>query len=584
MKPFTDNYYKFLGSYASQFKLPISIFLFCVILMSLFFNLGSWFFAEVIQAIKDSNGNYDKVYLFVFCTVAISFLGMLFDIKNKIYLNVKIILPFESIMTNDLYSYIQGHSYQYIINSHTGRFIESMRTLRKMKWDIRVFVFSCLQPFVKILVSMVLISFISPIISLMVFVFVCFILFLAKFTKTANRTAKLYAKIKNLVNAKLTDYISNVKLIKMFNSLNNEQKHFDVVFKQERKFNVVNYYHWDLINFRTALFNILFSVAIIIYSFNLYLASDISLANIIFLIVILPSIAESASELQDFISEVKVHEKEFNEAIKPFSKPYDINDVKNAKRLKLGNGEVEFKEVCFEYNEGKPILQNFNLKINAREKLGVVGLSGSGKTTMINLLQRFYDIQSGEILIDGQNIALVKQETLRQAVAIIPQESVLFHRSIEENIKYSNPNASMLKIKKAVKKALAEDFINEADNKYDTIVGDRGGKLSGGERQRVSIARAMLQDTPILVLDEATSSLDSQSELLVQKAIEEAVKDKTVIAIAHRLSTLKNMDRIIVLDKGKIIEDGTLDELLSLKGKFAKFWNMQVKKQEVKNV
>jgi ATP-binding cassette subfamily B protein len=221
------------------------------------------------------------------------------------------------------------------------------------------------------------------------------------------------------------------------------------------------------------------------------------------------------------------------------------------------------------------LFSKLNLHIKAGEKIGLVGHSGSGKTTLTKLLLRFNDIDSGEILIDGQNVAAITQEDLRRHVAYIPQEPLLFHRSIRENIAYGKPEASDEEIEEAAKKAYATEFIDKLPAGYNTLVGERGVKLSGGQRQRIVIARAILKDAPILVLDEATSALDSESEKYIQAALMELMKKRTAIVIAHRLSTIQKMDRIIVLDHGTIVEEGSHKDLIKQNGTYAKLWAHQ---------
>jgi ATP-binding cassette subfamily B protein len=215
------------------------------------------------------------------------------------------------------------------------------------------------------------------------------------------------------------------------------------------------------------------------------------------------------------------------------------------------------------------------LSIHAGEKIGLVGHSGSGKTTFTRLLLRFSDLDKGEILIDGQNIANITQDDLHNEIAYVPQEPLLFHRSIKENISYGQPAASMSEIDKAAKQAHAEDFIEQLPKGYETLVGERGVKLSGGQRQRIAIARALLKDAPILLLDEATSALDSESEALIQDALWKLMEGRTAIVIAHRLSTIQRMDRIVVMDDGKIVEQGSHKKLLKLGGTYAKLWARQ---------
>ncbi len=256
----------------------------------------------------------------------------------------------------------------------------------------------------------------------------------------------------------------------------------------------------------------------------------------------------------------------------------DINLIDNSTaRLNVAKGQISIKNIAYTHDEGDGDTQftDFSLEIDPGQKVGLVGLSGSGKTSLTKLLLRFADLDSGQILIDQQDIAAVTQESLRTNVAYVPQEPLLFHRSIKENIAYANPTASDRQVIEAAKKAGAHDFITNLKSGYDTLVGERGVKLSGGQRQRVAIARAILKDAPILVLDEATSALDSESEKLIQKSLETLMKGRTSIVIAHRLSTIAKMDRIIVLDDGKIVEDGSHDDLLKARGEYAKLWNHQ---------
>ncbi|ABR73638.1 ABC transporter ATP-binding protein [Actinobacillus succinogenes] len=269
-----------------------------------------------------------------------------------------------------------------------------------------------------------------------------------------------------------------------------------------------------------------------------------------------------------------------NDGMTTLSKPHTIVDKPNASPLMVKQGEIKFDHVNFAYSPDKPLLQDFNLTIKPGEKVGLIGRSGAGKSTIVNLLLRFYEAQNGTITIDGQNVLDVKQESLRAQIGLVTQDTSLLHRSVRDNIIYGRPDATEADMISAAERAEAADFIpllSDAQGRrgYDAHVGERGVKLSGGQRQRIAIARVMLKDAPILLLDEATSALDSEVEAAIQESLDKMMENKTVIAIAHRLSTIAAMDRLIVLDQGKIVEQGSHAELLAQHGLYAKLWQHQ---------
>ncbi|RTE86746.1 MULTISPECIES: ABC transporter ATP-binding protein [Gammaproteobacteria] len=280
----------------------------------------------------------------------------------------------------------------------------------------------------------------------------------------------------------------------------------------------------------------------------------------------LSTLFESVGTVQDGIQSIAVEQT--------------VSDIPDAAPLSVTQGAIEFDAVHFHYGKQKDVMSELSLAIQAGEKVGIVGRSGAGKSTLVNLLLRFYDVESGEIRIDGQNIAKVQQETLRGNIGMVTQDTSLLHRSVKENIAYGRPNATDEEIVEAAKRAHAHDFILELEdskgrNGYDAHVGERGVKLSGGQRQRIAIARVMLKDAPILILDEATSALDSEVEAAIQENLNELMQGKTVIAIAHRLSTIAEMDRLVVMNNGQVVEQGSHDELVAKQGIYAQLWQRQ---------
>ncbi len=282
--------------------------------------------------------------------------------------------------------------------------------------------------------------------------------------------------------------------------------------------------------------------------------------SLIFIGNILNSFIRTYGEIEEGLTEVLI--------------PHGLTDERDAVPLTAHAGEIRFNAVDFSYDQNK-VFDQFSLTIAPGERIGVVGKSGAGKTTFVTLLLRQQDVMGGSIEIDGQNIATVTQDSLRASIGVVPQEPLLFHRSLRENIAYGNPSATDEEVMSAAKLAEAHEFITSLPEGYDTLVGERGVKLSGGQRQRIAIARAMLKNAPILILDEATSALDSESEVSIQKALHGLMEGKTVIAIAHRLSTLREMDRIIVLDQGSIVEQGSHDTLVKQGGIYARLWEHQ---------
>jgi ATP-binding cassette subfamily B protein len=314
------------------------------------------------------------------------------------------------------------------------------------------------------------------------------------------------------------------------------------------------------------------AICIVLFEFDL-----ISIAALIFTVTYLTRLTSSLFEITPIIRTVEQALIDAANITEILDQDIEVVDKENAARLAVSGGEIQFNNVNFSYKDNNDdiVINNFSLTIKPGESIGLAGHSGGGKTTLSKLLLRFADVQDGSITIDGQNISEVTQDSLHKAIAYVPQEAYLFHRSLRDNIAYGRPEASDDDIMDAVKRANALEFIEKLPNGLDTIVGERGVKLSGGQRQRIEIARAILKDSPILVLDEATSALDSASEKYIQKSLAELMKKRTSVVVAHRLSTISKLDRIIVIDNGAIVEQGTHQELLDLGGTYANLWAHQ---------
>ncbi len=394
------------------------------------------------------------------------------------------------------------------------------------------------------------------------------------FRRDAYREEEL-AKSENKQTGQLADSVTNVLSVKSYAREGYERERFkkatkrthDATFGMAKASLVRNS---ALNTIETITF---FAIIILIICSQKWFG--LSVADTVFLYSISMSLMDHLWRLGHILRTMNRAFGDAKEMVAILDMPYIIDD-KTDKPLKVEKATIEFRGISFKHEEQKTALfKNFNLTIPAGKSTGLVGISGSGKTTLTKLLLRFADVTGGGILIDGQDIRDVTQKSLREAIAYVPQESSLFHRSVFENISYGKPGASEDEVYAAAKLANADKFIKELPDGYQTLVGERGVKLSGGQRQRIAIARAILKNAPILVLDEATSALDSESEALIQDALKNLMKNRTSIVVAHRLSTIAGLDQIVVLDEGKIVEKGSHKKLLKNNGEYAKLWSRQ---------
>ena len=396
-------------------------------------------------------------------------------------------------------------------------------------------------------------------------------------SKPMAKLTKKEAKSSNKLNGQLADVISNVLAVKSSGAEATEQKFFTKTVNSWRNSSLDVMRGFLKVSTIYSSINMVIKIGAI--AFAVYAAQNdlVSVASVYLIITYTGSVAHELWNMNGIMRNYNRIIGNANDMVEILQTPTTLIDKSNSK-LKVTNGKISMDKVTFTHDEGQgdTLFHDFSLDIKPGEKIGLVGASGSGKTTLTKLLLRFADIDSGKITIDGQDISEVTQASLRAKIAYVPQEPLLFHRSVRENIAYGRPDATDAEIEEAAKKAGAYDFIVGLKDGFDTMVGERGIKLSGGQRQRVAIARAILKDAPILVLDEATSALDSESEALIQKSLETLMENRTSIVIAHRLSTIAKLDRIIVLKNGKIVEDGSHDELINKKrGVYAKLWARQ---------
>jgi ATP-binding cassette subfamily B protein len=378
------------------------------------------------------------------------------------------------------------------------------------------------------------------------------------------------------VSGDLADVVSNIGLVRAFGAARREQARLSSKIRDEMQAQRASLRSLEILRLVHAVSVFIVTAGVLVWSVELWRRGKISTGDVVLTTTLGFTVLHASRDFAMALVDMVQQFAKLGEAVQELGLPHEMRDAPGARPLVVRNGAIEFKHVAFSYPSGQQVLKGFDLEVPGGQKVGLVGRSGAGKSTIIALLQRLYDPDSGEVLIDGQNIAQVTQESLRASIAVVQQDISLFHRSLLENLRYGRPDASDEEVFRAVEAAHCTEFINSLPQGFDTVVGDRGMKLSGGQRQRLAIARAFLMDAPIVVLDEATSSLDTESEQSIQEALSRLFKGRTVIAIAHRLSTLDAFDRIVVLERGRIIEDGAPRRLLQTHGVYSRMYGRQL--------
>lgn len=475
------------------------------------------------------------------------------------------------------FQHMLRHSYQFFVNSFAGSLVRKIHRFTGAFANLAEKFLWTLLPLVVTLVGMVIVLYRrEPSIAFLV---LGWIVIFSTITWTVSMWKLKYDVIRAAKDSEatgaLSDTISNSANVKLFSGYDNEVGVYRRIMQEWRKLQTFTWRLAELDISIQAMLSILIELGAMYMGIRLFLEGRFSIGDLVFLQSYVGILIDQIWGFGRVIRGVYENVADAKEMADIFEMPFDVRDKKNAKPLTVSAGKIEFRDVSFVYSKTRQVLRDYSLAIKPKEKIALIGPSGAGKSTIVKLLFRFYDVGGGKILIDGQDISAVTQDSLRGVIALVPQEPDLFHRSVMENIRYGRRDAADEEVMEAAKRAHCHVFISELPQGYETFVGERGVKLSGGERQRVAIARAILKNAPILVLDEATSSLDSESEALIQDALKELMRDKTVIAIAHRLSTIMQMDRIVVMEEGKVMDMGTHADLTKKAGTYKKLWEIQ---------
>ena len=573
------NVFKFIWRYLSKLKLLFFSVLAFVFIGEIFFRLALYFASQIIDALSLDEAKEivkNKALFYSFVTVAFLITNRLTFICH-VFIEAKFLPVYRAKIAKDLFDYAHRHSTSFFAEEMAGNVSSKIKTIVDNSYGMYFnILWGFLYPFSAIFLSFLFMAYVNlelAGIMLVLNVAIIYASYLA--SKMISPYSKIFSKEVSAEHGVLVDSITNSVAVKSFSNYIFEKKHF---FKYARNVaeadrNEIKKYG---VLFATqgilrALILAVFYIIPIFYWYN----DKITIGDF----VLVQSLLLTLSSIYNNISQNMMHFFKLHGGIRDglelLSKPCEVIDMPNAKALKVKKADIVFDNMSYHYKGSKYLFKDFNLEIKAGEKIGLVGHSGSGKSTLVKLVSRYYDVQKGSIKIDGQDISKVTQSSLRHNIALIPQDTNLFNRTIMDNIRYGNTKATDEEVVEASKKAFIHDTIMKMPKGYQSKVGERGVMLSGGERQRIAIARAILKNAPILILDEATSALDSCSEKYIQDSMKELMKGKTVIAIAHRLSTLKEMNRLVVMDKGKIIETGSHSSLLSKKGAYHSFYKMQ---------
>lgn len=517
----------------------------------------------------------DPVFFWVLMFPALTF-SMFFFYRLSGFIGMIWLTRTEVFAYKTMFEYLSKHSHTYFSNRFAGSVSNKLahaaegtfRLLDGMLWGHYGAVLSLIASGVLIFLTSFWVG--------VIYVVLISILIPMNYVLARHRRPYVvaYASQKTALRGRSVDVITNIGAMRQFSRRAYE---FGVITDSLAHLRNADLKQWRLSEWGLAFNNIIIAssmAGMLFVMYRLWTAGTVTSGDFVLVLTLLMSLSGTLVFIGNAMNHFIRLYGEIEEGLDEILLEHDVKDRADAQVLVIEQGSIVWNDVTFEYG-GKAIFEHFNLTVQAGQRVGLVGHSGAGKTTFVSLMLRQHDVNAGSITVDGHDISLVTQDSLRENIAVVPQEPMLFHRSIKDNILYGNIYATDEEVHAVAKKAQAHDFIMGLSEGYDTIVGERGIKLSGGQKQRVAIARAMLKDAPILILDEATSALDSESEAEIQKALSLLMEGKTVIAIAHRLSTLKEMDRIIVLEKGKIIEDGNHASLSQAGGTYARLWNHQ---------
>lgn len=544
-----------------------------VVLAAILGQASNLIFKWIVEAVEKGDAS-SAITLGLFYPLAVLVVQLLWRVSGVV--GVLWIASAMKRANDELFAMALNHSHSYFSNRFAGSLLNKVgNVVGAIDNVISDLLWSYLSTAVSLAVTFFFIYRVDKMSALIFFGLIISLIILNRALMSRKQElSKQTAASSSKLRGAIVDVFTNVSAVRQFARHTNEQTRQEALSTDWKHYRQKNWLYSEMTLALNSVMLFLFASGMFYVLVNRWQAGSITTADFVFVLALVSQLGGTLIFIGRVMTNYARIVGELEEGLEEIVVPYEIIDTTSAKPLVVTKGEVNWNKVGFEFGENK-VFADFNLNIVAGQRVGLVGHSGAGKTTFVSLLLRQHDVTDGCIEIDGQNIAEVTQDSLRENIAVVPQEPLLFHRTIRENIAYGKNDVTEEEIIAVAKKAKAHDFISKLEQGYDTLVGERGVKLSGGQKQRVAIARAMLKDAPILVLDEATSALDSESEVAIQTALHELMVGKTVVAIAHRLSTLREMDRIIVLENGQIIEDGTHESLKNAGGVYQRLWEHQ---------
>lgn len=571
---------KFTFRILKNYKIYLFGFLIAGVLTAVFSSLSPYLIKKIIDTISFVDiGDKDfwKNLIIPIALYCLSQSILSFSFRYANWIELKLYPYVRKDVMTFMYNYTKDHSYNYFQNQLSGNLSNKISEMTGGIVAILTYFDELWVVILTIIISLSFMLYIQPIFAIILLIWVlsfCFFIYI--YSHKIEVLSKLFAENRSNLVGHLVDSIANIINIKLFGrekyELKRLEKNLNITVQSDIRVQKT------IIKMRIFLdFTVIFLMGCMLFTLvYFYKLDQITIGDFTFILMITTNVFQWVWFLSKHITRIAEEVGKCNQSLNIINVPHEIKEIKGARNLKIKKGEILYKNVHFSYkNSPNELFQDLSIKIKSGEKIGLVGFSGAGKTSFVQLLLRFFDIQKGTILIDGQEISEVTLNSLRENISTIPQDTILFHRSLMENIRYGNLNASDEQVIEASKLAKCHDFIMEINGDYQALVGERGLKLSGGQRQRIAIARVFLKDSDILILDESTSALDSVTEKHIQSSLNQLMSNKTTIVIAHRLSTLYKMDNILVFDNGKIVERGNHYDLMDSGGHYSKMWALQ---------